>query len=58
MYIYCSVSNILYFLRGKPFTPAGSESYRGTEPHSLLQEKASNHYTKRRKPTRQDARKR
>jgi len=30
---------------GKPFTPAGSESYTGTEAHSLLHEEAGNRLT-------------
>ena len=38
---------------GKPFTPAGSDSYTGTEARSLLHEEADNRLTE--KLTRQDA---
>ena len=38
---------------GKPFTPAGIESYTGTEARSVLREEAGNRLTE--KLTRQDA---
>jgi len=43
----------IYFSCGKPFSPAGSESYTGTEARSLLHEEAGNRLTE--KLTRQDA---
>jgi len=43
----CFTSHGFIATTEKPFIPAGSESYTGTEAHSLLRKEASNHLSQK-----------